>query len=127
MTGAPSASHYDEDTRHAIRNVLEEKAPDLSEWVRRAERGESIWDLVNPPELLPHSIAALAEHIAAVLAHPKTPEGLYNAIVEEISNWSSDYLRAAEKTAPFIESCLLYQWRERREQPEGGSEDDHQR
>ena len=112
---------YDEDTRHAVRNALEGNAPDLAEYVRRAEHGETILDLAKPLEGQPDGIAALAEHIAAVLAHPETPEALYNAIVDELSNWSSNYLSVVDKTAPYIESCLLYHQRAQREQPEGGT------
>ena len=119
-------SRYDEDTRHAVRNALKGNAPDLAEYVRRAEQGDTILDLEKPLEGPPDGIAALAEHIAAVLAHPKTPEALYNAIVDELSNWSSNYLSVVDKTAPYIESCLLYQQRAQREQLEGGQADDDQ-
>ena len=49
---------YDEDTRHAVRNLLEEKSPDLAEFVRRAERGETILDLVKPLEAAPDQAAS---------------------------------------------------------------------
>ena len=119
-------SRYDADTRHAVRNALEGNAPDLAEYVRRAEQGDTILDLVKPLEGSPHGIAALAEHIAAVLAHPETPEALYNAIVDEFTDWSNDYLNSIEKTASFIESCLRYHQSAQREQPEGGQADDDQ-
>ena len=114
-------SRYDADTRHAVRNALEGESPDLAEYVRRAEQGDTILDLVKPLEGPPDGIAALAEHIAAVLAHPETPEALYNAIVDEFTDWSNDYLNSIEKTASFIESCLLYHQSAQREQPEGGT------
>ena len=62
-----------------------------------------------------HSLADLAGHLSAVLTHPETPPELYDAIANEISAWSNDYLDAVSKTAPYIESCLLYQRREREE------------
>ena len=114
---------YDEDTRHAVRNALEGNAPDLAEYVRRAARGETILDLEKPLEA-PHGIAALAEHIAAVLTHPETPPPLYEAIANQLSTWSSGYLDSICNTAPYIESCLLYHQREQQEQPEGGNSDD---
>jgi hypothetical protein len=32
--------------------------------------------------------AELARHIAAVIAHPETPVGLYNAMVDELRTWA---------------------------------------
>jgi hypothetical protein len=50
----------------------------------------------------------LARDIASVLTNPETPVELYNAIGEEVCNWSSDYCNAVSETPEYIESCLTY-------------------
>lgn len=44
------AKGYDDETRHAIKNSLEENDSDLAELVRRAESGEQILDVRGPVE-----------------------------------------------------------------------------
>ncbi|MFL6285718.1 MAG: hypothetical protein ACJ74Q_21480 [Pyrinomonadaceae bacterium] len=39
---------YDEETRHTINNMLRENSKELAEFVRRAESGEELYDLVSP-------------------------------------------------------------------------------
>jgi hypothetical protein len=41
---------YDQDTRNAIRNILATTPDELSEYVRRAEQGETILDIVGERE-----------------------------------------------------------------------------
>ncbi len=55
----------------------------------------------------PHMEAELAVHIAAILAHPFTPAGLYNTVVEELAEMSSN-IPASESTdtAKHIERIL---------------------
>lgn len=56
---------YDEDTRHAIRHALEREGSDLAEYVRRAERGETILDLVKPLEAAPEQAPSAEQKEAA--------------------------------------------------------------
>jgi hypothetical protein len=68
---------YDEETRHSIKNSLEENAADLAEMVRRAESGETVLDVSAPLGGVPSEVEALkAEAVAyarkaydAALAH----------------------------------------------------------
>jgi hypothetical protein len=91
----------DEETDHLL--------SEISNATRAAERQAK--DRNSPAEL--------AGHLAAVLAHPETPAALYNAIVNELGAWSSDYCNAVSDTVPYIESCLLHHQREQQEQTEG--------
>jgi hypothetical protein len=95
---------YDEETRHAINNMLRENSKDLAEFVRRAESGEEIFDLVHPlPNPLP-TAATLPELIAAVLAHKDTPAALYNAMRDALGGLPG--FSKALDSAPFIAELL---------------------
>jgi hypothetical protein len=48
----------------------------------------------------------IAGHIAAILENPATPVGLYNAIVDEITEWSSAYLEADAHGESYIARSL---------------------
>jgi hypothetical protein len=52
--------------------------------------------------------AQLARDIASILANPETPATLYNAIGEEVCEWSTDYCNAASKTPAYIKTCLTH-------------------
>jgi hypothetical protein len=43
-----SPDRYDEETRHTISNLLREGSEDLAAFVKRAEDGEEVFDLVHP-------------------------------------------------------------------------------
>lgn len=77
------AKGYDEETRRAIKNTLDDDGAELAELVRRAESGEMILDVSAPLGGAP--ALTLAEHIAAALNDPDTPEGIYNALSEAVS------------------------------------------
>lgn len=59
------AGRYDEETRHTISNLLSEGSKDLAEFVRRAEAGEEIFDLIHP---LPNRYDADPRAVARRLA-----------------------------------------------------------
>ncbi len=55
----------------------------------------------------PHMEAELAVHIAAILEYPFTPENLYNAIVDEMSDMLSDVsAKESRDSAEMIERVL---------------------
>ncbi len=55
----------------------------------------------------PHMEAELAVHIAAILEHPFTPDNLYNAIVDEMSDMLSDVsAKESRDSAEMIERAL---------------------
>jgi hypothetical protein len=89
-----NSTAYDTDTRRALELSLERgDAADIREMVRRAEAGDTICDLTD------NALARreLAAHVAAVIAHPDTPVGLYNCIVERLCDMERrDYTNAAE-------------------------------
>ena len=59
------------------------------------------------PQRHQHMDAELAVHIAAILAHPFTPENLYNAIVDEMSDMLSDVsAKESRDSAEMIERVL---------------------
>jgi hypothetical protein len=58
-------NRYDQDTRHAVRHALEREGPDLAEYVRRAEHGDTILDLVKPLEGAPDQGASDEQEEAA--------------------------------------------------------------
>jgi hypothetical protein len=55
----------------------------------------------------PNSRAALAAHVAAIMTNPHTPTGLYNAVGEEVTDWSTDYCNEYSNTPAYIEQCLV--------------------
>ncbi len=79
---------YDEDTRHAIKNALKNKAHDLAELVRRAERGDTILDGIEP-------LAGPAQKEVAVRVRnfigESIPDFIRDAVVDAIAE-------AAERT-----------------------------
>ncbi len=80
-----SSPAYDTDTRRALELSLEQgDAADIREMVRRAEAGDVICDLTD------NALARreLAAHVAAVIANPATPAGLYNALVCELTSYA---------------------------------------
>jgi hypothetical protein len=55
----------------------------------------------------PHMEAELAVHIAAILEYPFTPDNLYNAIVDEMSDMLSDVsAKESRDSAEMIERVL---------------------
>jgi hypothetical protein len=48
----------------------------------------------------------LARDIAAILANPATPVRLYNAIVDEITDWSSAHLEQEAHGAAYLAKSL---------------------
>jgi hypothetical protein len=79
VAGAPG---YDEETRHSIKNSLDENDPDLAELVRRAERGETILDVSRPLGGVPvegqpdaAAVAYAQRAYAAALDHYRTSQG----------------------------------------------------
>jgi hypothetical protein len=89
-------TRYDPDTRHAVRNVLEREGPDLAEYVGRAERGDTILDLVKPLKGAPEQavtergndseqrtpVGELAAMLEAVLSHAEMPQALFDVVVD---------------------------------------------
>ena len=85
---------YDADTRHAVRNALEGESPDLAEYVRRAEQGDTILDLIKPLEGTPQDpvggepneqkqpTSELATMLEAALSHKEMPQALFDVIVD---------------------------------------------
>jgi hypothetical protein len=65
--------------------------------------------------------AQLASDISSILMNPQTPAALYNAIADEITTWSSDYLRQIQDTAAYIESCLDYYHAQEAKRTKGGA------
>jgi hypothetical protein len=112
---------YDEETRHAINNMLRENSKDLAEMVRRAERGEEIFDLVRPLTP-PASLQSLAGHLSAVMRHPLTPVELFNAMQDELGTLAAEASRHQSPDYLFVvlrDSGALPKSRE-----EGGRRDD---
>jgi KaiC/GvpD/RAD55 family RecA-like ATPase len=70
------AGRYDEETREAVRNALEEGHDDLAEIVRRAESGETVLDLTT------RRARALTEQRARTLADVLAPHDLYQMSAE---------------------------------------------
>lgn len=50
--------------------------------------------------------AKLARDISSILTNPETPVGLYNAVGEEVCDWSSDYCNQNRETLAYIQQCL---------------------
>jgi hypothetical protein len=99
---------YDSDTREAIFNAMAKKHADLAEYIKRAERGETILDLTSEEaqaavERL-QGIPTLAAHISAVLTHPDTPAVMYNALADAVNGL--DAPRNHFDSAAYIELCL---------------------
>lgn len=68
----------------------------------------------------PNTRAALAEHIAAIMTNPETPSGLYNAVGEEVTDWSTDYCNEYSNTPAYIEQCLT-SYLKKEEKRKGGA------
>ncbi len=48
----------------------------------------------------------IAEHLAAILENPATPVALYNAIVDEVTDWSSAHLEQEAHGATYLAKSL---------------------
>jgi hypothetical protein len=65
--------------------------------------------------------AQLARDIASILANPETPATLYNAIGEEVCEWSTDYCNAVSETPDYIEAYLTHYQQKEAERTKGGT------
>lgn len=63
----------------------------------------------------------LAHDLESILRNPETPAALYNAIGDEISTWSSDFLAAVSETSGYIESCLNFYHEAEEKRTKGGA------
>jgi hypothetical protein len=63
----------------------------------------------------------LAQDIASVLNNPECPVTLWNAIGEEVCDWSSYYCNAVNRTPDYIEKCLTYYQQEEARRTKGGA------
>ena len=104
-------ARYDEDTRRALQLSLERDHPDeLAGMVKRAEAGETICDLTDPAlQTQPNNRAAqfrtIAEHVAAILQNPVTPEALYLGIVDGLMKLDSNI--STHESVGYVETILL--------------------
>lgn len=98
---------YDEETRHAVKNALEEKGTDLAEIVRRAEAGETVLDVSSPLGGVPadDDLGAFAYHLSEVLriarTNPLISAGFYNELANAWNNSANEILNV---TPAFWES-----------------------
>ncbi|MDQ3818521.1 MAG: hypothetical protein M3362_12710 [Acidobacteriota bacterium] len=63
----------------------------------------------------------LARDLESILHNPETPATLYNAIGDELSTWSSDFLAAVSETSGYIESCLNFYHEAEEKRTKGGA------
>jgi hypothetical protein len=121
-----NSKSYDEDTRKSIAHMLETSDPELAEFVRRAERGEVIADWTTPAyeartrELLAQTPA---DHLAALLAHPDTPEVLRQNMRDALREFQNTLDLAALYQAPqtIRLSFELYEREQQARQQKGGT------
>jgi hypothetical protein len=101
------AAQYTDDTRRAIQLSLERDSPKmLAELVGRAESGETVWYITGEPEAPTDDRSRLARDVASILSNPATPTGLYNALADEITEWSTAYLEADAHGESYIARSL---------------------
>ncbi len=91
--------------RMALKGISESSGPEAR--ARDAGDGGRAKVTSRTARPTPHMEAELAVHIAAILAHPFTPAGLYNAITDEITALDSDVPAGESTDTPeYIERIL---------------------
>src|SRR6266542_6763295 len=76
---------YDQDTRNAIGNILETAPDELGEYVKRAEQGEMILDLVGEHE----KYKKAASQVAQLVNKSAAPDWLTTAMMEALDKASA--------------------------------------
>jgi hypothetical protein len=119
-----NSKSYDEDTRASIKHMLETNDAALAKFVRRAEAGEIVADFTTPAyEARTRELLALtpADHLAALLAHPDTPEVLRQNMRDALREFQNTLDLAALYQAPqtIRLSFELYE-REQQARPQKG-------
>jgi hypothetical protein len=91
---------YDEETRHAINNMLRENSKDLADFVRRAESGEEIFDLVHPLQTSPppeHPLSRMRRSLETPFNYRQISEAEVERLTDKILDYDDD-----EQTWAFI-------------------------
>jgi hypothetical protein len=90
----------------------ERQQKELERILNQLDAGKSLESIVKMRETgqpqRPRPFASLARHLSGVLNDPQTPDGVYNALADQVTDLCNPYFQATHESAEFIEEALIF-------------------